>query len=404
MHLTPRRRAALAVVLAWPLGFAYVFLTVHLVTNLARHDRGVFPSCSSGIVRYIDEFNGCRKATSLSPRSEAGTRRPALPAPRLQSGAFHAGYVWLELVGITAVAIAAAYGLARWVTWPLRQIAATIGQFGPISLGLRLRANGPRDETRRLADEIDAMLDRLAEGYDAQRRFASNASHELRTPLATQRALIEISLSSALTPEQLELLSRQLLATNERNEQLIDGLLTLAETERGLTTSTSLRLDRIVADTVELLGPLAKEREVHVTTELEPATVVGERALLERLTNNLIGNAIKHNHPGGSVAVAVSLDGELTVTNTGPQVPAELVPTLFEPFRRANGERLDHGGGVGLGLTIARSIAAAHDASIDAHANPDGGLKIATRLHANRTASTPGPVSRGHLGACRAEA
>ena len=82
------------------------------------------------------------------------------------------------------------------------------------------------------------MLDRLAEGYEAQRRFASTASHELRTPLATQRALIEVSLSSALTEEQLSLLSRQLLATNERNERLVDGLLTLAETERGLMANT----------------------------------------------------------------------------------------------------------------------------------------------------------------------
>jgi signal transduction histidine kinase len=243
-----------------------------------------------------------------------------------------------------------------------------------------LRARGPRDETRRLSDEIDAMLDRLAEGYEAQRRFASNASHELRTPLATQRALIEVSLSSALTPEQLELLSRQLLATNERNEQLVDGLLTLAETERGLMTSTPVRLDRIVSDTVELLQSAAKERELQVSVNVEPVTVIGEQPLLERLASNLVLNAIKHNQPGGSVTVTVTRDGVFSVANTGPIVAPEDVPGLFEPFRRGSGERLDHGGGVGLGLTIARSIVAAHTAAIHAQPNPDGGLLVSVRL------------------------
>ena len=356
MHLTLRRRALLAVLVSWPLGFAYVFVGGHLAVQLARNIGGAYPDCSSGTLKQLDAFNGCDRAT------------------------FHGGYVWLELLLMTVVALAIGYGLARWVTWPMRQIADSVARFGPTSLGLRLRATGPRDETRRLSDEIDAMLDRLAEGYEAQRRFASNASHELRTPLATQRALIEVSLSSALTPDQLELLSRQLLATNERNEQLVDGLLTLAETERGLMTSNPLRLDMIVAYTVELLSPAAKERELQIDTDLEPVTVIGEQPLLERLANNLIFNAIKHNHPGGSVSVTVTRDGVLSVANTGPVVAPEHVAGLFEPFRRGSGERLDHGGGVGLGLTIARSIAAAHRAAIGAQPNPGGGLVVSVRL------------------------
>lgn len=360
MRLTPRRRAFLAVLVGWPIGFTYLYVGVHLVTNLARDSRGVIPLCNRGPLRSLDAFNGCDGAP------------------------FHATYAWVELLVLTAVAVAAVYGLARWVTWPMRQIADTLGRFGPTSLGLRLGTGGPRDETRRLAEEIDQLLDRLADGYEAQRRFASTASHELRTPLATQRALIEVSLSSALTPEQLELLSRQLLATNERNELLVDGLLTLAETDRGLMASTPLRLDHIVAETVESLRTAAKEREVTVTTALDRVTVVGERPLLERLATNLIFNALKYNHPGGTVTVTVARDAVFTVSNTGPVVPPEHVAGLFEPFRRASGERLDHGGGVGLGLTIARSIVAAHGAAIAAHANQGGGLTVAVRLAAAR--------------------
>ena len=355
--LTPRRRAFLAVVISCPLGYVYGYLAVHLVTNLARASRGELLGCSSGALHALDRFNGCGI-----------------------SGPLHAGYVWLELAAMSAVGVAAAYGLARWVTWPLRQIADTIGRFGPTSLGLRVRAAGPRDETRRLTEAIDGVLDRLAAGYEAQRRFASNASHELRTPLATQRALIEVSLSSALTPEQLELLSRQLLATNERNERLVDGLLTLAETDGGLMTDAPLRMDQIVGEAVDSFRDAAKERDVEIETALDPATVIGERPLLERLVANLLINAIKYNYPGGNVTATVTRDGAFTVANTGPVIAPDQLAGLFEPFRRGSGERLDHGGGVGLGLTIARSIATAHGAAIDARPNPSGGLTITVRL------------------------
>jgi signal transduction histidine kinase len=367
VHLTLRRRAFLAVLVSALLGYLYVFVSVHLITNLVRDSRDHFVACSSATLGSLDRFNGCGLGTS-----------------------FHAGYVWAELVVVTVVVLAVGYGLARWVTWPMRQIADQIARFGPTSLGLRLRASGPRDESRRLSDEIDTMLDRLAEGYEAQRRFASNASHELRTPLATQRALIEVSLASALGPEQLELLSRQLLATNERCERLIDGLLTLAETERGLITSGPLRLDLVVAEAVELLRAAANEREVRVSLDAEPVVVVGEQPLLERLATNLVFNAIKYNHPGGSVGVTVAGDGRFSVTNSGPVVAPEQVAGLFEPFRRASGDRLDHGGGVGLGLTIARSIVAAHDAAIEAHANPGGGLTVMVRIRpVDQPASVP---------------
>jgi signal transduction histidine kinase len=358
VRLTPRRRALVALVAFAPVAYVYVAWAGDIAINLLLRLRGGrYVSCSgSSITSLLDRFNGC------------------------DFTAFHTGYAVIELALFTAIFAAATYGLARWIVVPLRQLADTVGRFGPNALGLRLRASGPRDETRQLADGIDAMLDRLAEGYEAQRRFASTASHELRTPLATQRALIEVSLSQALTEDQLALLTRQLLATNERNEQLVDGLLTLAETERGLMASTALRLDRIVAEVVETHRRTAKERDVEITTALAPLAVIGEEPLLDRLASNLIFNAIKYNHPGGTVAVSVLGDGTLIVINTGPAVPPEAVAGLFEPFRRLSGERLDHGGGVGLGLTIARSIVAAHGGAIEARANPDGGLTVWARL------------------------
>jgi signal transduction histidine kinase len=355
---TPRRRAFVAVLVALPLGWFYVELSWRIVYNLLEilRNHSGYVGCGSGLSGLVSKFNGCGNSS------------------------YHWTYAVFELVLFTGVATAIGYGLARWVVLPIRQLADDVGQFGPTSLGLRIRASGPRDETRHLSEEIDAMLDRLAEGYEAQRRFASNASHELRTPLATQRALIEVSLSSALTDEQLQLLSRQLLATNERNEKLVDGLLTLAETERGLMTTNAVRLDAVVGAVVDLLRATAKERDIELAATLAPVAVLGEEPLLDRLASNIIFNALKYNHAGGTVSVDVGAGGMLTVANTGPLVPAEQVPALFEPFRRLSGERLDHGGGVGLGLTIARSIVAAHRGSIDAQPNPGGGLVVRVQL------------------------
>jgi signal transduction histidine kinase len=344
----------IAVLVSWPIGWLYLYWSFFTALDLLRYFRGGVVGCSQS---WQSLLNSCL-GTGYSPTLTI-----------------------VELLVGSAVGVVFAYGMGRWVMQPVGTMADTVARFGPNSVGLRLRPGGPHDETRRLAEAIDAMLDRLAEGYEAQRRFASTASHELRTPLATQRALIEVSLSSALTPEQLDLLSRQLLATNERNEQLVEGLLTLAETDRGLAASSRVRIDELARDTADLLRGSAKERDVELETDLAPLTVLGEPPLLERLVVNLLQNAIKYNVADGTVQVAVQRDGVLQVINTGPLVPPDLVPGLFEPFRRLSGERLDHGGGVGLGLTIARSIVAAHGGAIEAVANPRGGLTVIVRLH-----------------------
>ena len=355
MRFTPRLRAVIAVLVVFPFAYAWWTWALYTVRALAYYLRSGFISCGGGWPRL---FNSC---ADYSP-----------------------GLAVVELVLAVGLAVGVAVLLSRWVLYPVHDMAVTVGRFGPNSLALRLRADGPRDETRALADAIDTMLDRLAEGYEAQRRFAANASHELRTPLATQRALIEVSLASALTGEQLDLLSRQLLATNERNERLIDGLLTLAESERGVLTASALPLDRLVADVLEEHRPGAARRGLALHATLAPVQVTGERPLLERLVGNLLSNAVKYNQPGGQVRVTVDPGGRLTVANTGPAVPAEQVAGLFEPFRRLSGERLDHGGGVGLGLTIVRSIAAAHGAVVDARADPAGGLCVEVRFPPTR--------------------
>lgn len=349
-----RRRVVVTVLVCAVVGWGYGSWAAQLLGNLVRHfERIHYIECRGG---WRDLGYSCDPAQFTGP------------------------YGLTLLVATGVVVLAALVALAGWAIAPIRHITATVDRFGPQNLAERTGAAG-RDEVAQLGRAIDRMLDRVTEGYEAQRRFAGNASHELRTPLALQRTLIEVSMAGDPTPEQLQLLSRQLLETNQRNENLVEGLLVLAETDQGLRSRTAQRLDVIAADVVALHQDMARAAGVTVVPELEPVTVPGEAALLERLVANLVVNAIKYNDPGGRVEVRVGpRDPVLTVANDGPAVPAELVPKLFEPFRRARGERLDHGGGAGLGLTIARSIATAHDGVIEAAPRPRGGLSVSVSL------------------------
>ncbi|GLY05410.1 HAMP domain-containing sensor histidine kinase [Actinoplanes sp. NBRC 101535] len=267
--------------------------------------------------------------------------------------------------------------VSRWVLAPVHDLIPLVDQAGPQNLGLRIPAGRRRDrEVAALTTAINAMLTRLAAGYEGQRSFAANASHELRTPLALQRMIIEVGMAEPLTAEQSALVTGQLLQANERSERIIEGLLTLSQAEQGVVAHTPQRLDAIAADVVEA----HRTGDVTLTSEVRPSTVDGDRVLLERLVGNLVHNAVKYNRPGGTVHVTVEATGTLTVTNTGPVVPAAEVARLFEPFTRLHGDRIDHTGGSGLGLAIVRAVVRSHDGTIDAVPNPDGGLRMTVTL------------------------
>ena len=276
------------------------------------------------------------------------------------------------LLALTAGVLA---GL-RWAVAPIRDLAAQIRTLGPQNFAYRVRSGSRRGEMADLAGAVNDMISRVAVGYESQRRFAADAAHELRTPLAVQRALIEVGLARGPGPEKLAVLTEQLLETNERNVRLIEALLVLSESDRGLASRSELRLDEIVAAVVAEYRGRAAQAKLTVTTDLRPRTVIGERVLLERLATNLVQNAIKYNRPGGAIIVTVGEEPALTVANTGDDVPPETVAGLFEPFRRLNGARIDHSGGVGLGLTIARSIVHAHEGTITGISSGRDGLRI----------------------------
>lgn len=282
----------------------------------------------------------------------------------------------ITIVALTVISIAVGWWLAGRVLSPLHQITATARRLSLSTLDERIALTGPRDELRELADTFDAMLDRLERSADSQRRFVANASHELRTPLAIQRAAIEIGLDNP-TPERLSEVRQDLLAANRRTERLIDGLLTLAQGDRGLDAREPVALDALVHEAV---SEASIDDGLTLTLETQPVTVSGDPVLLGRLVANLIDNARRYNRPGGGVWVHLASDGTLSISNTGPEIPADRITELFEPFRRLHERRTRSADGAGLGLSIVNSIAQAHSAVGWVAPNPGGGLIVTVKF------------------------
>jgi signal transduction histidine kinase len=302
-----------------------------------------------------------------------------------------ASLVALFVVGVIATGLG--WLLAGRALHPLQQITATARRVADRSLHERIALDGPNDEIKDLADTFDAMLERLDRAFEGQQQFVANASHELRTPLTINRTLIEVALDNPDAHESLRQLGTTLLAVNHRHERLIDGLLTLASSEQRVTDAALVDLAAVARHVTKDSESPAQNTGIDLRMQLGPAPAMGDPVLLERLTQNLVDNAIRYNLPQhGWVMVRTEVVGDevhLSVENTGPHVPPYEVPNLFRPFRRLpTGERLADSAnsavsrGAGLGLSIVQSVAAAHGGDVLASPRPDGGLSVRVRMPA----------------------
>nr|WP_323379409.1 HAMP domain-containing sensor histidine kinase [Streptomyces durbertensis] len=324
-----------------------------------------------GQARNISEFNGILDACLQAQRTAvlSSLLRRSLVA----------------LLALAVLAFAFGYVMAGRVLSPLGRITRTARGVAGSDLGKRIELDGPDDELKELADTFDEMLDRLDRAFNAQKRFVANASHELRTPLAINRTLLEVQMSDPDASVDLRQLGRALLATNERSERLVEGLLLLARSENELSERSPVDMAEVVTQAVDQVRAEAGTAKVELRLVLEPVRVQGNGVLLERVALNLVQNAIRYNVPeGGWVRVATSTTGDghalLRVENTGPVVPVYQVDDLFEPFRRLRGDRTGSGKGAGLGLSIVRSVAHAHGGAAAATPRGGGGLTVDVRV------------------------
>jgi two-component system sensor histidine kinase VanS len=289
----------------------------------------------------------------------------------------------IALVLLLLAGLVGGWILAGRMLSPLRRITDAARMSAAGSLSHRVRLTGRDDEFGELADAFDTMLDQLESHVAEQRRFAANASHELRTPLAITQSLLDVARKDP-EHDHDELVER-LRTVNTRAIDLTEALLLLSRSERGSFTRELVDLSLLAEEAAETLLPLAEQREITLAVTGDPAKIAGSEALLLRMVTNLVQNAIVHNLPTrGTITVHTESRrhlGVLRVENTGQPLPAELVPTLTEPFQRGTVRtRTDEHAGVGLGLAIVQSVVRAHRGTLRLLPRPGGGLVVTVRL------------------------
>jgi signal transduction histidine kinase len=278
----------------------------------------------------------------------------------------------LAFAGTLLVAVALGYVVAGRALAPMRNVTALARRVTQERLDERIALQGPADELRELADTVDGMLDRLAAAFDSQRRFVANASHELRTPLTVIRAETDVALADPdATAAELRAMGEVVLEATERTQELLDSLMVLARSQQSLPRHEPVDLAAAARTAAAHAGREAADAHVGMRLDLEPAPLLGDRPLVERLVANLIENAVRHNEPGGRVTVS-TWPGHVRVENTGRAIRADDVRRLAEPFERLN--RDCDGPGAGLGLSIVRSVADAHGARLELRPRAGGGL------------------------------
>ncbi|WP_063795204.1 sensor histidine kinase [Streptomyces silaceus] len=307
-----------------------------------------------------------RQLTEQAARQHAANLRELL----VQSG--------IALAVMVVVSVVLGWLIAHRVLRPLRTMTGTIRRISADNIHERLAVTGPADELKDLADTVDGLLGRLETALDAHRRFVANAAHELRTPLTLEHALLEESLIDRdATTESFRANFERLLEISEQQARLLESLLALAGSQRGLDRREVLDLALVAEQVVGSAGPEIARRGLRADTAMGPAALLGDPGLVQRLVSDLVDNAVRHNLPGGRLELATGSRGGravLAVSNTGPPVPPDHVERLFEPFQRLG--RTAAEGHHGLGLSIVHAVAAAHDAVISAASRPGGGLAV----------------------------
>jgi signal transduction histidine kinase len=272
------------------------------------------------------------------------------------------------------------YLLAGGALHPIEAMRRRAAEISASSLDERLPVPPARDEVARLGETLNAMLARLEDGLERERRFVTDASHELRTPLAMLRTELELALRRARTPEELERSIRSAAEETDRLSRIADDLLLLARAEQGRLPIRAEPTDLAdVVETVRARFDARAELEGRtIETEVDDSPVARvDRLRLEQALGNLVDNALRHGD--GAITITAAARGpiaELHVLDEGAGFPDGFGAKAFEPFSRAT----PSGDGSGLGLAIVATIVRAHDGEVEAGPRAGGGADVSIRL------------------------
>ena len=271
---------------------------------------------------------------------------------------------------------------------PIDRITRTAQRIGAGDLAQRLGYRGPPDEIGRLAATFDKMLDRLQAAFVRERRFTADASHELRTPLTALKGRIEVTRSRPRSRTEYDTALNDMGKEVDRLIRLSTDLLFLARLDQGGSRRQpeALNLSHLLEAVIDQVQPLAETKNLSVVKQFPPTlSVRGHPDHLIRLLLNLLDNAIKYTPRGGQVTVQGTNQekaAEVKISDTGPGIPLEHQPHLFEPFYRVETARSSSHGGSGLGLTIAYEIARADGGELSVQSQPDQGTTVTVHLPA----------------------
>ncbi|OGA94641.1 MAG: two-component sensor histidine kinase [Burkholderiales bacterium RIFCSPHIGHO2_12_FULL_61_11] len=289
---------------------------------------------------------------------------------------FHLRYIknfertlWLMTLVVCLIALAGAWLAVKQGHAPIRRISAKIRGITSERLHVRLRPEAVPIELAELVASFNSMLGQIEDGFRRLSNFSADIAHELRTPVTNLTTQTQVALSRPRGVDEYREILYSNLEEFDRMSKMVDDMLFLAQTENDLRRLTLADVDLAgeVKGLFEFFEAWAEDRGVSLLLRGDPIVVPGDRLMLRRALSNLISNAVRYTPSGQGVVVtlAQNADGvELEVENPGPEIPAELMPKLFDRFYRVDPSRQRKGEGAGLGLAIVKSIVEAHGGSI----------------------------------------
>jgi len=327
-------------------------------------------------------LDGFRETDDILPSGEI-IRVGCSIAPELKE--LHRTAFSLTVVGalILMIGLAGGWWFVSRALRPIENISAAAVKISAGDLSQRINVAEAESELGQLASVLNSTFARLDAAFAQQKQFASDAAHELRTPVSVILTQTQTALNrergAAEYRETVEACKR----AAQRMRKLIGALLELARLDAGQERMKRMAFDlsQIARDCVELVKPLADEREVKILAELPPLEITGDAERLAQVVTNLLTNAIQYNHPGGEVRVKLASQGGLAilaVSNTGDGIPAEDLQHMFQRFYR--GDKSRTGENAGLGLAISKAIVEAHGGVIEVSSEEEVGTTFTVRL------------------------